>query len=122
MADPAARMLALLGLLQARSDWSGAELAQRLRVTDRTVRNDVDRLRGLGYPVDAVRGPGGRYRLGVGTQLPPPPPEEDEAGPRPGGARARPRLTRHQGAHPPGPPQPPHRPPPPPQRPGRPPP
>jgi predicted DNA-binding transcriptional regulator YafY len=79
MADTAARMLALLGLLQARSDWSGAELAHRLRVTDRTVRNDIDRLRGLGYPVDAVRGPGGRYRLGVGTKLPPLLLEEDEA-------------------------------------------
>ena len=79
MADTAARMLALLGLLQARSDWSGAELAHRLGVTDRTVRNDIDRLRGLGYPVDAVRGPGGRYRLGVGTKLPPLLLEEDEA-------------------------------------------
>jgi predicted DNA-binding transcriptional regulator YafY len=79
MADTAARMLTLLGLLQARSDWSGAELAQRLRVTDRTVRNDIDRLRGLGYPVDAVRGPGGRYRLGAGTKLPPLLLEEDEA-------------------------------------------
>ena len=79
MADTAARLLALLGLLQARSDWSGAELAHRLRVTDRTVRNDIDRLRGLGYPVDAVRGPGGRYRLGVGTKLPPLLLEEDEA-------------------------------------------
>ena len=79
MADTAARMLALLGLLQARSDWSGAELAHRLRVTDRTVRNDIDRLRGLGYPVDAVRGPGGRYRLGAGTKLPPLLLEEDEA-------------------------------------------
>ena len=79
MADTAARMLALLGLLQARSDWSGAELAHRLRVTDRTVRNDIDRLRGLGYPVDAIRGPGGRYRLGVGTKLPPLLLEEDEA-------------------------------------------
>lgn len=79
MADTAARMLALLGLLQARSDWSGAELAHRLRVTDRTVRNDIERLRGLGYPVDAVRGPGGRYRLGVGTKLPPLLLEEDEA-------------------------------------------
>ena len=66
MADTAARMLALLGLLQARADWSGAELAQRLGVSDRTVRNDIDRLRGLGYPVDAVRGRGGRYRLGAG--------------------------------------------------------
>jgi predicted DNA-binding transcriptional regulator YafY len=72
-------MLALLGLLQARSDWSGAELADRLGVTDRTIRNDVDRLRGLGYPVDAVRGPGGRYRLGVGTKLPPLLLDEDEA-------------------------------------------
>jgi predicted DNA-binding transcriptional regulator YafY len=79
MADTAARMLTLLGLLQSRSDWSGAELAQRLRVTDRTVRNDIERLRGLGYPVDAVRGPGGRYRLGVGTKLPPLLLEEDEA-------------------------------------------
>jgi predicted DNA-binding transcriptional regulator YafY len=79
MADTAARMLALLGLLQARSDWTGAELAHRLRVSDRTVRNDIDRLRGLGYPVDAVRGPGGRYRLGVGTKLPPLLLEEDEA-------------------------------------------
>src|SRR4051794_13514890 len=79
MADTAARMLALLGLLQARSDWSGPELAERLGVTDRTIRNDVDRLRGLGCPVDAVRGPGGRYRLGVGTKLPPLLLEEDEA-------------------------------------------
>jgi predicted DNA-binding transcriptional regulator YafY len=79
MADTAARMLALLGLLQARADWSGAELAARLGVSDRTVRNDVDRLRGLGYPVDAVRGPGGRYRLGVGTKLPPLLLEDDEA-------------------------------------------
>jgi predicted DNA-binding transcriptional regulator YafY len=79
MADTAARMLALLGLLQARADWPGAELAERLGVTDRTIRNDVDRLRGLGYPVDAVRGPGGRYRLGVGTKLPPLLLEEDEA-------------------------------------------
>jgi predicted DNA-binding transcriptional regulator YafY len=79
MADTAARMLALLGLLQARSDWTGAELAARLGVTDRTIRNDVDRLRGLGYPVDAVRGPGGRYRLGIGTKLPPLLLDEDEA-------------------------------------------
>ena len=79
MADTAARMLALLGLLQARSDWTGAELAVRLGVTDRTIRNDVERLRGLGYPVDAVRGPGGRYRLGIGTKLPPLLLDEDEA-------------------------------------------
>jgi len=71
MASTSARMLALLGLLQSRADWSGAELAERLDVTDRTVRNDVARLRELGYPVDAVRGPGGRYRLGAGARLPP---------------------------------------------------
>ncbi len=57
--------------MQSRPDWSGAELAARLHVTDRTVRNDVARLRELGYPVDAVRGPGGRYRLGVGAKMPP---------------------------------------------------
>jgi predicted DNA-binding transcriptional regulator YafY len=69
--ETSARLLALLGLLQSRLDWSGAELAERLGVTGRTVRNDVARLRGLGYPVDAVRGRGGRYRLGVGGKLPP---------------------------------------------------
>jgi predicted DNA-binding transcriptional regulator YafY len=72
-------MLALLGLLQSRPTWSGAELAERLGVTDRTVRNDVTRLRSLGYPVDAGRGPGGRYRLGVGARLPPLLLDEDEA-------------------------------------------
>src|SRR3954464_1520738 len=79
MADTAARMLALLGLLQARSDWTGAELAGRLGVTDRTVRNDVDRLRSLGYRVGPVRGAGGGYRLGVAPQLPPLLLDEDEA-------------------------------------------
>ena len=71
MRETAGRLLELLALLQAKPDWSGAELAERLHVTDRTVRNDVARLRELGYPVDAVRGPGGRYRLGVGAKLPP---------------------------------------------------
>ncbi|TWG84354.1 Transcriptional antiterminator, partial [Cellulosimicrobium cellulans J34] len=50
MASTSARMLALLGLLQSRPDWPGAELAARLGVSDRTVRNDVARLRELGYP------------------------------------------------------------------------
>ncbi|MDH2415067.1 WYL domain-containing protein [Nocardioides sp. CER19] len=71
MRETSARLLELLGLLQARPDWTGAELAGRLHVTDRTVRNDIARLRELGYPVDAVRGPGGRYRLGVGAKMPP---------------------------------------------------
>ncbi|NKY41029.1 helix-turn-helix transcriptional regulator, partial [Cellulomonas septica] len=71
MATTSARLLTLLGLLQSRPDWSGGELAERLDVTDRTVRNDVARLRDLGYPVDAVRGPAGRYRLGAGARVPP---------------------------------------------------
>ena len=65
------RVLELLGLMQARVDWTGPELAERLGVTDRTVRNDVARLRELGYPVDATRGRDGHYRLGVGAKLPP---------------------------------------------------
>jgi len=67
----AARLLHMLALLQARRDWTGPELAQRLEVSERTVRNDVERLRALGYPVDAVRGAAGGYRLGAGGQLPP---------------------------------------------------
>jgi len=71
MGQTATRTLALLSLLQVRPDWSGADLASRLGVSDRTIRTDVGRLRELGYPVDSVRGPGGRYRLGVGAKLPP---------------------------------------------------
>jgi predicted DNA-binding transcriptional regulator YafY len=69
--DTSARMLALLSLLQARPEWPGPELAERLGVSDRTIRNDVARLRDLGYPVDAARGATGHYRLGVGAKLPP---------------------------------------------------
>ena len=65
------RLLRLLSLLQARRDWSGSELADRLEVTTRTVRNDVERLRRLGYPVQARRGAVGGYRLGAGAALPP---------------------------------------------------
>ncbi|WP_435770596.1 helix-turn-helix transcriptional regulator [Nocardioides sp. SYSU DS0651] len=71
MQETSARLLALLGLLQSRPGWAGAELAAELGVTVRTVRNDVTRLRALGYPVDALRGPAGGYRLGVGAKLPP---------------------------------------------------
>jgi predicted DNA-binding transcriptional regulator YafY len=66
-------------LLQARRDWSGAELADRLSVTPRTVRRDIDRLRGLGYPVDSVSGTAGGYRLGPGGKLPPLLIDDDEA-------------------------------------------
>jgi predicted DNA-binding transcriptional regulator YafY len=71
MLQTSARLLRLLSLLQARADWSGQELADRLGVTTRTVRNDVQRLRSLGYPVHASPGVGGGYRLGAGATLPP---------------------------------------------------
>ncbi|QDQ97574.1 helix-turn-helix transcriptional regulator [Tomitella fengzijianii] len=71
MSDTAARLLRLLGLLQARPYWSGAELARRLEVTDRSVRRDIDRLRGLGYPVESAHGRGGGYRLASGSAMPP---------------------------------------------------
>src|SRR5687768_4750127 len=66
-----ARLLRLLSLLQAPRDWTGAELAERLEVSPRTIRNDVERLRGLGYPVHATRGSIGGYRLAAGATLPP---------------------------------------------------
>jgi predicted DNA-binding transcriptional regulator YafY len=69
--ETSSRLLSLLALLQTRPAWTGTELAQRLEVTTRTVRNDIDRLRELGYPVDATRGPAGHYQLGVGAKLPP---------------------------------------------------
>ncbi|MFI0975870.1 helix-turn-helix transcriptional regulator [Streptomyces sp. NPDC021093] len=65
------RVLTLLGLLQQRQVWTGPELAARLQVTSRTVRRDVERLRTLGYPVQAGQGVGGGYRLGPGKELPP---------------------------------------------------
>lgn len=71
MLETAARLLRLLSLLQLHRDWSGTELADRLGVTTRTVRRDVDRLRELGYPVHALHGPTGGYRLGAGSTLPP---------------------------------------------------
>lgn len=74
-----ARLLRLLSLLQARPVWAGAELAERLEVTGRSLRRDVDRLRELGYPVHADRGVGGGYRLGAGRELPPLLLDDDEA-------------------------------------------
>ncbi|MET0132324.1 MAG: WYL domain-containing protein [Kibdelosporangium sp.] len=71
MTDTAARLLQLLSLFTARRTWGGAELSERLGVTDRTVRRDIERLRELGYPVHAVPGPAGGYALGAGSGLPP---------------------------------------------------
>jgi predicted DNA-binding transcriptional regulator YafY len=79
MADTAARVLELLSLLQTHRRWPGAQLADRLGVTGRTLRRDIDRLRELGYRVEAERGQGGGYRLEAGTQLPPLLLTEDEA-------------------------------------------
>jgi len=69
--DTAERLLTLLGLLEGRIDWTAEELARRLEVTTRTIRRDVTRLRDLGYPVEALAGPGGGYRLGAGGKMPP---------------------------------------------------
>lgn len=71
MIETSGRLLRLLGTLQARRHWTGSELAERLEVTARTLRRDVDRLRTLGYSVEASSGPGGGYQLGTGSSLPP---------------------------------------------------
>lgn len=71
MLTTSARLLRLLSLLQSRRDWAGPDLAQRLDVSARTVRNDVARLRSLGYPVEATPGRAGGYRLAAGATLPP---------------------------------------------------
>jgi predicted DNA-binding transcriptional regulator YafY len=73
------RMLRLLSLLQTHRFWSGGELSERLEVSPRTLRRDVDRLRDLGYDVDAVRGVTGGYQLRAGSNLPPLLLEDDEA-------------------------------------------
>ncbi len=79
MRETSARLLRLLSLLQAQRDWTGPVLAERLGVTTRTVRSDVERLRGLGYPVHSTPGVAGGYRLGAGAALPPLLLDDDEA-------------------------------------------
>ncbi|WP_394813339.1 helix-turn-helix transcriptional regulator [Streptomyces johnsoniae] len=73
------RLLRLLSLLQSRRAWAGAELAERLGVSDRTVRRDIDRLRALDYAVESTTGTAGGYRLASGRSLPPLPLDDEEA-------------------------------------------
>ncbi|MGO9883991.1 MAG: helix-turn-helix transcriptional regulator [Solirubrobacteraceae bacterium] len=79
MLETSTRLLKLLGLLQSRRDWSGQELAERLEITPRTVRRDIERLRRLGYPVQARPGVAGGYRLRAGASLPPRLLDDEEA-------------------------------------------
>jgi predicted DNA-binding transcriptional regulator YafY len=79
MLQTSARLLRLLSLLQSRRYWAGADLAERLEVTGRTLRRDIDRLRSLGYPVQSTSGMAGGYRLGAGAALPPLLLDDDEA-------------------------------------------
>lgn len=71
MLETSARLLRLLSLLQGRRSWQGPELARELSITERTVRRDMEKLRSLGYPVQATAGVAGGYRLAAGTRLPP---------------------------------------------------
>lgn len=79
MANTSSRALRLLSLLQGRRYWSGVELAAQLEVSERTLRRDVDRLRELGYPIQAHRGVEGGYQLAAGTAMPPLVVDDDEA-------------------------------------------
>ena len=79
MANTSSRTLRLLSLLQTRRYWPGSTLAERLDVSVRTLRRDIDRLRELGYPVDAHRGVDGGYQLAAGAALPPLVVDDEEA-------------------------------------------
>lgn len=79
MAGTSARILRLLSLLEARAEWAGPDLADRLGISTRTLRRDVDTLRELGYPVGSAKGPAGGYRLGAAGKLPPLVLDDDQA-------------------------------------------
>src|SRR5690348_1049851 len=79
MGETSSRLLELLSLLQGRRDWPGNELAERLEVSPRTIRRDMERLRELGYPVESLTGPAGGYRLRAGSAMPPLLLDDDEA-------------------------------------------
>src|SRR6516165_2239243 len=71
MLETSARLLRLLSLFQGKRYWSGRDLAERLEVTARTLRRDVDKLRSLGYPIHSTTGVEGGYQLGAGSTMPP---------------------------------------------------
>ena len=79
MANTSSRTLRLLSLLQTHRYWPGDELADRLEVSVRTLRRDIERLRELGYPVSAARGVSGGYQLAPGAALPPLVLDDEEA-------------------------------------------
>src|ERR1700729_3220444 len=79
VANTSSRTLRLLSLLQTRRYWPGEELAGQLRVSPRTLRRDIDRLRELGYPIQAQRGVAGGYQLAAGSALPPLVVDDEEA-------------------------------------------
>src|SRR4051794_41784641 len=102
MADTGNRTLRLLSLMQGRRQWAGGELAGRLGVSLRTLRRDVERLRELGYPVEARPGVDGGYRLAAGASLPPLVLDDDEAGAPPPGPPAAAARAGARGGPPPG--------------------
>jgi predicted DNA-binding transcriptional regulator YafY len=71
VSETSSRLLELLSLLQGRREWPGSALAERLEVSGRTIRRDIERLRRLGYPVESLTGPAGGYRLAAGSAMPP---------------------------------------------------
>jgi predicted DNA-binding transcriptional regulator YafY len=79
MSETASRLLEMLSLLQGRRDWPGAQLADRLEVSGRTIRRDIERLRALGYPVESLSGPAGGYTLRGGSAMPPLLVDDEEA-------------------------------------------
>ena len=79
MTTTSSRLLEMLSLLQARRDWPGNDLADRLEVSNRTIRRDIERLRRLGYPVESLTGRAGGYRLRAGSAMPPLLVDDEEA-------------------------------------------
>lgn len=101
MTDTPGRLLSLLSLLQTPREWPGSELAQRLHVSPRTIRRDIERLRDLGYPVEATLGSEGGYRLVAGAAMPPLLLDDEEAVAIAVGLRAGPAMRSRGSRRPP---------------------